>query len=95
MAGFFKIESEAVKKAVSKLIAEISSKKEQTLRDKLVLKLQDEFPNDIGIFISYLLNYIVAKPGEAFVMDPNEPHAYVFGNCLEGILQSELISNLL
>lgn len=88
MAEFFKKEPETVKKAVSKLMTEISQKKEVSMREKLVLKLQEEFPNDIGIFISHLLNYIVVKPGDAFVMDANEPHAYVFGNCIEGKLSS-------
>ncbi len=81
---FFNKDKTQIEQAIEKLIAKVSSVEEKSPRDHLVLKLQNQFPNDIGILISYLLNYLIIQPGEAFVMDPCEPHAYVFGNCLEG-----------
>ena len=46
---------------------------------KLVLRLDKQFPGDIGIFCAYVLNYIHMNPGEAIFLGAGEPHAYVSG----------------
>jgi mannose-6-phosphate isomerase len=46
---------------------------------KLVLTLNEQFPDDIGIFCAYLLNYVKLQPGEAIFLGAGEPHAYVSG----------------
>jgi mannose-6-phosphate isomerase len=46
---------------------------------ELVLRLNTQFPNDIGIFCSFLLNYVNLLPGEAIFLGAGEPHAYVSG----------------
>lgn len=84
MESFFQKEKEQVQEAITKLISQVSAKENKTPRDKLVLKLQTQFPFDIGVLMSYLLNYLIIQPGQAFIMDPCEPHAYIYGNCLEG-----------
>ncbi|TDH74126.1 uncharacterized protein CCR75_002947 [Bremia lactucae] len=50
---------------------------------KLVLRLDKEYPGDIGCFSPFLLNYITLEPGEAMFLGANEPHAYLFGDCIE------------
>jgi len=89
MESFFHQEKEQVQEAITKLVAQVSAKENKTPRDKLVLKLQTQFPFDIGVLMSYLLNYLIIQPGQAFVMDPCEPHAYVYGNCLEAMAASD------
>nr|XP_054771743.1 mannose-6-phosphate isomerase-like [Lytechinus pictus] len=49
----------------------------------LVLRLYSQFPGDVGCFVSYLFNHITLQPGEAMFLGPNEPHAYLSGNCIE------------
>ncbi|KAF1790632.1 Phosphomannose isomerase, type I, conserved site [Phytophthora cactorum] len=51
--------------------------------EKLVLRLDNEYPGDIGCFCPFLLNYITLEPGEAMFLGANEPHAYLFGDCME------------
>lgn len=46
---------------------------------KLFLKLGADFPDDIGLFGVFFLNYIILQPGEAVYMGQNEPHAYISG----------------
>jgi len=46
---------------------------------ELVLRLNSQFPNDIGTFCSFLLNYVKLSPGEAIFLGAGEPHAYVSG----------------
>lgn len=45
----------------------------------LVLRLDSQYPGDIGIFCAFLLNYIHLKPGQAIFLGAGEPHAYISG----------------
>lgn len=56
---------------------------------KLVLKLASEFPKDIGIFCTFLLNISTLQPGEALFLQANEPHAYLEGEILECMASSD------
>lgn len=49
----------------------------------IFLRLCREYPLDTGCFASYFFNVLVLKPGEAMFLGPNEPHAYMSGNCVE------------
>lgn len=51
---------------------------EAEIRD-LVLRLNQQFPGDIGIFCPFMLNYVKLSPGEAMFLGAGEPHAYVSG----------------
>lgn len=46
---------------------------------ELLLRLNSQFPGDVGCFCIYFLNHIVLKPGEAMFLGPNLPHAYLAG----------------
>ncbi|PWN49268.1 mannose-6-phosphate isomerase [Violaceomyces palustris] len=54
-----------------------------------VLSLNEQFPNDIGIFCTFLLNTVKLKPGEALFLGANEPHAYLEGEILECMAESD------
>ena len=73
---------ELVKKNLSALkarwSAQESSAQLETLR-KLFNKLTNEFPEDIGLFAIFFLNYLVLQPGEAIYLGQDEPHAYILG----------------
>ena len=45
----------------------------------LILRLDQQFPGDIGIFCTFMLNYVKLSPGEAIFLGAGEPHAYVSG----------------
>jgi len=49
------------------------------LLEKLFNRLDSWFPNDVGCFCIYLLNYIQLSPGQAIYLGANEPHAYIYG----------------
>ena len=52
---------------------------------KLVMKLNDQFPGDIGIFCAFVLNYVTLHPGEAIFLGAGEPHAYISGGTVLNI----------
>ncbi|XP_026222165.1 mannose-6-phosphate isomerase [Anabas testudineus] len=49
----------------------------------LLLRLHSQYPGDIGCFSIYFLNYVVLDPGQAMFLGANEPHAYLYGDCIE------------
>lgn len=46
---------------------------------ELILRLNDQFPGDVGIFSAFFLNHMKLKPGEAMFLAANLPHAYLYG----------------
>ncbi|TFY83252.1 hypothetical protein EWM64_g756 [Hericium alpestre] len=62
---------------------------EERIVKPLVLTLQSQFPGDIGIFCAFLLNYIELKPGEAIFLGAGEPHAYISGDIVECMANSD------
>ena len=50
------------------------------LHGDVLLKLDREFPGDVGGFAIYFLNIINLKPGEAMYLEANLPHAYLSGS---------------
>ena len=55
-----------------------AEKDESGVKD-LVLRLNSQFPGDIGVFCAFMLNYVTLNPGEAIFLGAGEPHAYVSG----------------
>ncbi|KAK2842618.1 hypothetical protein Q5P01_012818 [Channa striata] len=49
----------------------------------LLLRLHSQYPGDIGCFSIYFLNHMVLDPGQAMFLGANEPHAYLYGDCIE------------
>jgi mannose-6-phosphate isomerase class I len=60
-----------------------------TDHDRLALRLQSQFPDDVGIWASYFLNFVCMAPGQALFMAANEPHAYISGDCVEAMACSD------
>ena len=56
---------------------------EKRLAD-LVIRLHNQFPGDIGVFCSFVLNYVELEKGEAIFLGAGEPHAYVSGGGRRG-----------
>lgn len=50
---------------------------------ELIIRLNYNFPGDIGSFAPFFLNHFILQPGEACFLGPNEPHAYLYGDCIE------------
>ncbi|OQR90156.1 mannose-6-phosphate isomerase [Thraustotheca clavata] len=61
----------------------LESLESRTPLQKLILRLNEQYPHDIGAFCPYLLNYITLEPGESVFLGANEPHAYISGDCIE------------
>ncbi|CAH0561338.1 unnamed protein product [Brassicogethes aeneus] len=49
----------------------------------LIENLNTQFPNDVGLFVVYFLNYVKLQPSEAMFLGASKPHAYLSGDCIE------------
>ncbi|KAI0087199.1 mannos-6-phosphate isomerase [Irpex rosettiformis] len=56
---------------------------------ELVLRINGQFPADIGTFCAFILNYVRMVPGEAIFLAAGEPHAYISGDIIECMATSD------
>ncbi|KAI0429468.1 mannose-6-phosphate isomerase [Xylaria sp. FL1042] len=56
---------------------------------RLVTRLNQQFPDDIGLFVLFFLNYVTLSPGEALFLQADDIHAYVSGDIIECMAASD------
>ncbi|TGJ80023.1 hypothetical protein E0Z10_g8741 [Xylaria hypoxylon] len=56
---------------------------------RLVTRLNQQFPDDIGLFVLFFLNYVTLSPGEALFLKADDIHAYVSGDIIECMAASD------
>ncbi|KAI3717074.1 hypothetical protein L1987_68416 [Smallanthus sonchifolius] len=81
-----------ISKAISGLINRLSRENESrqlTSKEELVLNLEKQYPNDVGVLASLLLNHVKLEPGDALYIATNKPHAYLKGECIECMAASD------
>jgi mannose-6-phosphate isomerase len=82
-------DEKALTTTIRKLKNRLSKKKNQTEIDKYFLELSRKYKNDIGLLILFFLNLVHLKRGEAIFTKPGIPHAYLKGNILECMSNSD------
>ncbi|KAK2652245.1 hypothetical protein Ddye_012101 [Dipteronia dyeriana] len=83
---------EMTTKVVSKLKNRLhmeSQVRPLTEKEQLVLRLEKQYPADIGVISAFFFNYVKLNPGEALYLGANEPHAYICGECIECMATSD------
>lgn len=68
-----------IKQCYNKMYYIIGADEKEKFLAKLFYQLDHWFPNDVGCFCIYFLNYIQLSPGQAIYLGANEPHAYIYG----------------
>ncbi|KAJ2844897.1 Mannose-6-phosphate isomerase, partial [Coemansia erecta] len=82
--------AEDVATQLDRLVSRIPQGSEDaTSVDALVHRLNAEYPGDVGVFCVFVLNVLRLAPGDAFFMGPNDPHAYIAGDCVECMATSD------
>lgn len=56
---------------------------------KLIQRLNSQFPDDIGLFLVFFLNYVKLSPGEAMFLQADDIHAYLSGDIMECMASSD------
>jgi len=55
----------------------------------LVVRLNRQFPGDIGLFVLFFLNYVKLEVGEAMFLKADDIHAYLSGDIIECMAASD------
>ena len=84
-----KLDDSKIKQSLVKLMERIQSLPNKSSTDELIKRLYEQYPGDVGCFCVLFLNYVKLEPLQAFYMGPNEPHAYISGECLECMATSD------
>ncbi|KAJ3393009.1 Mannose-6-phosphate isomerase [Entophlyctis sp. JEL0112] len=74
---------------VKSLAARLNALEQRNPVQELLIRLDSEFPGDVGVFCALLLNYLKLNEGEAIFLAANEPHAYLSGDCVECMAASD------
>lgn len=55
----------------------------------LVIRLNGQFPEDIGLLVLFFLNYVKLETGEAMFLKADDIHAYLSGDIIECMASSD------
>lgn len=67
----------------------IRNKHQISERDQLFLQLYPKYGNDVGLMVLYFLNLVNISSGEGVYLDAGVPHAYLQGNIVECMANSD------
>ncbi|XP_069105387.1 mannose-6-phosphate isomerase-like [Argopecten irradians] len=86
--GLMKQTKEVIHNQLSSLIDKVTQMEKEgqdisKYEAEVLLKVNKEFPGDVGCFAIYFLNVVNLKPGEAMFLRASLPHAYLSGDCIE------------
>ncbi|XP_020224065.1 mannose-6-phosphate isomerase 1 [Cajanus cajan] len=80
--------TDAVNRLKIRLLKE-SEARQLTEKELLVLRLEKQYPADIGVIAAFFFNHVKLNPGESLFLGANEPHAYLSGECVECMATSD------
>ncbi|KAL4915930.1 mannose-6-phosphate isomerase [Aspergillus aurantiobrunneus] len=55
----------------------------------IIVRLNEQFPSDIGLFVFFFLNFVRLEPGEAMFLKADDIHAYISGDIIECMASSD------
>jgi len=83
------IETEELEKTIQLLTNDFDQKTEHSEDERLYLTLHKQYGVDIGLLVLFFLNVVSLKPGEAIFTPAGIPHAYLKGNIVECMANSD------
>lgn len=80
---------ELISHASSESIAPGPSSNTASELSELIIRLNSQFPGDIGLFVLFFLNFVKLSPGEALFLKADDIHAYISGDIIECMASSD------
>jgi mannose-6-phosphate isomerase len=74
---------------INGIIKQLSGTEKLTLEEEQFLKQHELYGNDIGLISFFFFNIISLKPGQAIFTGAGIPHAYIEGNIIECMANSD------
>ncbi|GAA6040501.1 hypothetical protein JCM8097_005436 [Rhodosporidiobolus ruineniae] len=88
-SALMKADDQLVKEQVEKLVPRVDDAELEETERELIKTLNKDFPGDVGIFCTFVLNIVSLTPGQAVFLKANEPHAYLDGDIMECMATSD------
>ncbi|CAN0881359.1 Mannose-6-phosphate isomerase 2 [Linum grandiflorum] len=88
MSSSKELTTKAVSNLKNRLLTQ-SQVRKLTDKEKLAVKLEKQYPGDVGVISALFLNHVKLNPGQALYIAANEPHAYLCGDCIEVMATSD------
>ncbi|MGD8782375.1 MAG: mannose-6-phosphate isomerase, class I [Ignavibacteria bacterium] len=82
-------DEDLLKNAVNEIKDNLTIEQLLTIQEKEFLKQYKEYGNDIGLFAILFMNIVELKPGHAIFTGAGIPHAYLKGNIVECMANSD------
>ena len=77
------------KQIIKDILCYAKTRTENDLREKWIMFLNHEYPEDIGIISMFLLNFVRLNPGEAMFLPACQFHSYLHGAGIELMANSD------
>ena len=82
-------DKEKLESVINKLVEKFSAQSHLTLEEEQFLIQQKLYGCDVGLLSFFFFNIIQLKPGQAFFTAAGVPHAYIKGNIIECMANSD------
>ncbi|KAG5470560.1 hypothetical protein LSCM1_01804 [Leishmania martiniquensis] len=83
MTKLYTASEEVVAKSLRLHLQRIHERGSPCGEDEVFVRVYRQYPDDVGCWMVYLLNYVQLVPGEALFLSDSEPHAYISGDGVE------------
>ncbi|EPY26692.1 mannose-6-phosphate isomerase [Angomonas deanei] len=88
MTNLYKADQESVKTGLRAHLKRVKANPSCT-EDKVFARVYDQYPDDVGCWMVYILNYVQMTKGQALFLSDSEPHAYISGDGVEIMASSD------
>lgn len=89
MSELLSLEKEKISFLLKIIEEQINSRSEVTLHEKFFLENRNLFHDDVGLLAFLFFNFVTVGTGEGFYTDAGIPHAYLRGNIVECMANSD------
>lgn len=83
------LDTEKLSGVIDSIIKQLSGKNDLSLEEQQFLKQHELYGTDIGLISFFFFNIIQLKPGQAIYTGAGTPHAYIEGNIIECMANSD------
>lgn len=82
-------DKEKLSSVIDGIIKELTGKDDLTLEEKQFIKQHELYGTDVGLLSFFFFNIVQLKPGQAIFTGAGTPHAYIEGNIIECMANSD------
>jgi mannose-6-phosphate isomerase len=82
-------DQEKLSSVIDGVIKQLTGKDDLTLEENQFIKQHELYGNDVGLLSFFFFNIVQLKPGQAIFTGAGTPHAYIEGNIIECMANSD------